>query len=93
MAAQSRSQVTPAQNNVPASNAALSTPNAFGLGYGLLQHDSVEEFLLHFFTVLRLFPPRALISRAQGSSGVVENMPFAWRGHTKEPHHSGQAEP
>ena len=33
--------------------------------------------------VLRLFPPCALISHAQGSSGVVANMPFAWRGHTK----------
>ena len=33
--------------------------------------------------VLRLFPPRALVSHAQGSSGVVDNMPFAWRGHTK----------
>ena len=33
--------------------------------------------------VLRLFPPCALISHAQGSSGVVENMPFAWRGHTE----------
>ena len=33
--------------------------------------------------VLRLFPPCALISHAQGSSGVVGNMPFAWRGHTK----------
>ena len=33
--------------------------------------------------VLRLFPPCALISHAQGSSGVVDNMPFAWRGHTK----------
>ena len=33
--------------------------------------------------VLRLFPPCALVSHAQGSSGVVDNMPFAWRGHTK----------
>ena len=33
--------------------------------------------------VLRLFPPCALISHAQGSSGVVDNMLFAWRGHTK----------
>ena len=33
--------------------------------------------------VLRLFLPCALISHAQGSSGVVDNMPFAWRGHTK----------
>ena len=33
--------------------------------------------------VLRVFPPCALISHAQGSSGVVDNMPFAWRGHTK----------
>ena len=33
--------------------------------------------------VLRLFPPCALISHAQGSSGVVENMPFVRRGHTK----------
>ena len=35
--------------------------------------------------VLRLFPLCALISHAQGSSGVVENMPFAWCGHTKSP--------
>ena len=27
--------------------------------------------------------PCALVSHAQGSSGVVENTPFAWRGHTK----------
>ena len=33
--------------------------------------------------VLRVFPPRALISHAQGSSSVVDNMPFARRGHTK----------
>ena len=33
--------------------------------------------------VLRLFPACALIAHAQGSSGVVDNMPFAWRGHTK----------
>ena len=33
--------------------------------------------------VLRLFPPCALVSHAQGSSSVVDNMPFAWRGHTK----------
>ena len=33
--------------------------------------------------VLRVFPPCALLSHAQGSSGVVDNMPFAWRGHTK----------
>ena len=33
--------------------------------------------------VLRLFPPCALISHAQRSSGVVDNMPFAWRGHTQ----------
>ena len=33
--------------------------------------------------VLRLFPPCALVSHARGSSGAVDNMPFAWRGHTK----------
>ena len=33
--------------------------------------------------VLRLFPPCALISHAQGSSGVVATMPFAWRGHSE----------
>ena len=33
--------------------------------------------------VLRLFPACALISHAQGSSGVVDTMLFAWRGHTK----------
>ena len=33
--------------------------------------------------VLRLFHPCALIPHAQGSSGVVDNRPFAWRGHTK----------
>ena len=33
--------------------------------------------------VLRLFPPCARISHAQGSSGVVETMTFAWRGHTE----------
>ena len=37
----------------------------------------------HRRPVLRLFPPCALISHAQGSSGVVANMPFAWRGHAK----------
>ena len=30
--------------------AAISTPTAYGLAYGLLQHDMVEKFLLHFFT-------------------------------------------
>ena len=38
---------------------------------------------LQTMPVLRLFPPCALSSRAQGSSGDVANMPFAWRGHTK----------
>ena len=54
-------------------------------------HDLGEED----FVILgpSLFPPCAPISHAQGSSGVVDNMPFAWRGHTKEPRHSGQAEP
>ena len=33
--------------------------------------------------VLRLFPPCACISHAQGSSGVVVNMAFVWRGRTK----------
>ena len=33
--------------------------------------------------VLRLFPPCARISNAQGSSGVVDNIPLAWRSHTK----------
>ena len=33
--------------------------------------------------VLRLFPPHAPSSHAQGSSGVVATVPFAWRGHTK----------
>ena len=42
---------------------------------------------------LRLFPPCALISHAQGTSGGVATMPFAWRGPYKAPHHSGQAEP
>ena len=37
----------------------------------------------HYWPVLRLFPPCALLSHAQGSSGAVDNMPFAWRGHTK----------
>ena len=43
--------------------------------------------------VLRVFPPWALIAHAQGSSGVVDNMPFAWRGHTKSLTTRGQAEP
>ena len=30
-----------------------------------------------------LIPSCALISHAQGSSGVVDKMLFAWRGHTK----------
>ena len=33
--------------------------------------------------VLRVFPPCALISHAQGSSGAVATVPIAWRGHTK----------
>ena len=43
--------------------------------------------------VLRLFSPCALLSHAQGSSGVVGTMPFAWARPCKEPHHSGQAGP
>ena len=35
--------------------------------------------------VLRLLPPCALLSHAQGSSGAVATMPFVWRGHTKSP--------
>ena len=55
----------------------------------LLDHEgdgqvSIEEFMLELHRpVLRLFPPCALISHTQGSSGVDENMPSAWRGHTK----------
>ena len=33
--------------------------------------------------VLRLFPPHAPSSHAQGSSGVVATVPLVWRGHTK----------
>ena len=33
--------------------------------------------------VPRVFPLYALVPRVQGSSGVVDNMLFAWRGHTK----------
>ena len=33
--------------------------------------------------VLRLFPPHAPSSHAQGSSGVVATVPPVWRGHTK----------
>ena len=43
--------------------------------YGWVHHED--------WPVLRLFPHCALISHAQGSSGVVDNMLFAWRGHTK----------
>ena len=43
--------------------------------------------------VLRLFPPCALISHAQGSSGVVEKNAVCMARPYKEPHHSGQAEP
>ena len=35
--------------------------------------------------VLRLFPPCTLISHTQGSSGVVDTMPFVWRSHAKSP--------
>ena len=45
--------------------------------------DCSRVFFNPFRPVLRLFPPCALISHAQGSSGVVDNMPFAWRGYTK----------
>ena len=33
--------------------------------------------------VLRLFPPHAPSSHAQGSSGIVATVPLVWRGHTK----------
>ena len=46
-------------------------------------HYGLRPALRRLRPVLRLFPPCAPISHAQGSSGVVENMPFAWRGHTK----------
>jgi hypothetical protein len=29
----------------------ISTPTAYGLAYGLLQHDLVEQFLLHYFAM------------------------------------------
>ena len=44
--------------------------------------DNTNGTVFSFLPVLRLFPPCALISHAQGSSGVVDNMPFAWRGHS-----------
>ena len=31
--------------------ASLSSPSSYGLGFGLLQHDMVERFLLHHFTM------------------------------------------
>jgi len=33
------------------SGGSISSPTAFGLGYGLLQHDMVERFLLHYFAM------------------------------------------
>ena len=46
-----------------------------------LERSQIEEQL----EVLRLFPPHAPSSHAQGSSGVVATMPFVWRGRTKSP--------
>ena len=40
---------------------------------------------------LRVFPLFAFTSHAQGSSGAVATVPFVWRSHAKEPHHSGWA--
>jgi hypothetical protein len=31
--------------------ASLLSPSAYGFGFGLLQHDMVEQFLLHYFTM------------------------------------------
>ena len=41
--------------------------------------------LIRHEAVLRLFPPCALVSRAQGSSGAVATVQFVWRGHAKTP--------
>ena len=58
-----------------------------GAAHGCAMHELAYEFAQHLrpdlLPVLRVFPPCALIPHAQGSSGVVENMPFALRGHTK----------
>ena len=47
------------------------------------QRDATAKAAEQQVPVLRVFPPCALISHAQGSSGVVDNRLFAWRGHTK----------
>ena len=44
-------------------------------------HNIIQGMIT--WPVFRLFPPCALVSHAQGSSGVVDTMPFAWRGHTQ----------
>ena len=65
---------------------AFSAPKSWGPGYTVndTAHSVGTKLASASYTmVLRLFPPCALISHAQGSSGVVDNMPFAWRGHTK----------
>ena len=61
----------------------LTSPNALDAAQSLLAHVGAVLQALGPGPVLRLFFPCALISHAQGSSGVVDTMPFAWRGHTK----------
>ena len=53
---------------------------------GALQNHAVVAVLGNLMCrrpVLRLFPPCAPSSHAQGSSGVVATVPLVWRGHTK----------
>ena len=68
----------------------LNKENPKGPNYSILDtldkryRTSGGKFLFKLvWPVLRLFPPCALVLHAQGSSGVVDNMPFVWRGHTK----------
>jgi len=62
--AQNRSLVL----GVPGWNASLSLRAPFGLAYGLLQHDFVERFLLHFFAVSAHGSTRGTLTPPQSSN-------------------------
>jgi len=55
----------------------LATPDAAGFGYGLLQHDMVEHFLLHYFAVSAHAYTRGTFTTPESSDLADRDLPPA----------------
>ena len=58
-----------------ANGTAISTPTAHGLAYGLLQHEMVEPFLLHYFAVSAHSYTRGTFTTPESASVTDRNVP------------------